>query len=125
MAVGGCPVQPCGSSEKRSFISFSNSFAATGSVSPLRTHSSTSAFRLDALLSQNSYDAVLVGIGGNDTLRGVALASTKENVAEIVHKALAHTPYVALIATPTPEPLRAAVGSRSDASFYEEISKAK
>lgn len=81
--------------------------------------------RLQALLAANSYDAVLVGIGGNDMLRGVSPQATKDNVAAIVRAALAHTPYVALIATPAPEPLRATVGSLSDAGFYEEVAKAE
>ncbi|BEP33080.1 hypothetical protein GmRootV59_00540 [Variovorax sp. V59] len=35
----------------------------------------------------------------------------------------AHTPHVALLATPSPDAMRAAVGSLSDASFYEEVAK--
>ncbi|MBS0455156.1 MAG: GDSL family lipase [Proteobacteria bacterium] len=81
--------------------------------------------RLEPLLAANSYDAVLVGIGGNDMLRGVSQKSTRDNVAAIVRAALAHTPYVGLIATPAPEPLRASVGSLSDAGFYEEVAKAE
>ncbi|MCW5232273.1 GDSL-type esterase/lipase family protein [Verminephrobacter eiseniae] len=81
--------------------------------------------RLEALLSANSYDAVLVGIGGNDMLRSVALSSTKASVAAIARMALAHTPYVALIATPAPEPLRAAAGALGDAGFYAELAEAE
>ncbi len=79
--------------------------------------------RLESLLAASSYDAVLVGIGGNDMLRGLSPQATKDNVAAIVRKALAHTPYVAVIATPAPELLRATVGSLSDAAFYEEVAK--
>ena len=81
--------------------------------------------RLEALLAANSYDAVLVGIGGNDMLRGMSQQTTKDNLAAIVRTALAHTPHVALIATPAPEPLRATVGSLSDAGFYEVVAKAE
>lgn len=81
--------------------------------------------RLEALLAANNYDAVLIGIGGNDMLRGVALQSTRDNVAAIVRAARAHTPYVAVIATPAPEPLRAATGTLSDAVFYEEVAAAE
>lgn len=81
--------------------------------------------RLEALLAANSYDAVLIGIGGNDMLRGVSPQATKDNLAAIVREALAHTPYVAVIATPAPEPLRATVGSLSDAGFYAEVAKAE
>jgi len=63
--------------------------------------------RLDALLAADSYDAVLVGIGGNDMLRGVPLQTTRDNIAAIVRQARTHTPRVALIATPAPELLRA------------------
>lgn len=81
--------------------------------------------RLEALLAMNSYDAVLVGIGGNDMLRGISQQTTTDHVAAIVRMALAHTPYVAVIATPAPEPLRATVGSLSDAGFYEVVAKAE
>lgn len=81
--------------------------------------------RLEALLAANSYDAVLVAIGGNDMLRGVSRQATKDNVTAIVRQALAHTPYVALVATPAPEPMRATVGSLSDAGFYEEVATAE
>lgn len=81
--------------------------------------------RLEALLATNSYDAVLVGIGGNDMLRGISQQTTTDHVAAIVRMALAHTPYVAVIATPAPEPLRATVGSLSDAGFYEVVAKAE
>ena len=81
--------------------------------------------RLEALLAAGSYDAVLVGIGGNDMLRGVSQQATKANVAAIVRQALGHTPYVAVIATPAPEPLRATVGALSDAGFYQEVAAAE
>lgn len=81
--------------------------------------------RLEPLLAANRYDAVLVAIGGNDMLRSVSRQATKDNVAAIVRQALAHTAYVALIATPAPEPLRATIGSLSDAGFYEEVATAE
>jgi acyl-CoA thioesterase-1 len=81
--------------------------------------------RLDALLAANRYDAILVGIGGNDMLRGIAPQTTIDNLAAIVRQARAHTPYVAVIATPRPELFGAAVGSLSDAPFYESVAKAE
>lgn len=81
--------------------------------------------RLQALLAANNYDAVLVGIGGNDMLRGMSRQTTKDNISAIVRAALAQTPYVAVIATPAPEPVRATVGSLSDAGFFEEVAKAE
>ena len=79
--------------------------------------------RLDALLAAGRYDAILVGIGGNDMLRGIAPQTTSDNLAAIVRQARAHTPYVAVIATPKPELLGAVVGSLNDAAFYEEVAK--
>lgn len=81
--------------------------------------------RLEALLAANRYDAVLVAIGGNDMLRGVPRQVTVDNLAALARQALAHTPHVALIATPAPEPLRAAVGSLGDAGFYAEVATAE
>ncbi len=79
--------------------------------------------RLPQLLSAGSYDAILIGIGGNDMLRGVPAAATRENLAALIAQARAHTPHVAVLATPAPDAMRAAVGSLSDASFYEEVAK--
>lgn len=81
--------------------------------------------RLDALLAANRYDAILIGIGGNDMLRGTSQKTTRDNLSTIVRQALAHTSHVAVIATPSPEPLRATIGALSDAPFYEEIAKAE
>jgi len=79
--------------------------------------------RLPSLLGAGSYDAILIGIGGNDMLRGVSPAATRDNLAALVSQARAHTPYVALLATPAPDAMRAAIGSLSDAPFYEEVAK--
>jgi len=81
--------------------------------------------RLPALLSAASYDAILIGIGGNDMLRGVPPAATRDNLAALVQQARAHTPHVALLATPAPDAMRAAVGSLSDAPFYEEVAQSQ
>lgn len=79
--------------------------------------------RLPALLAAGSYDAILIGIGGNDMLRGVAASATRDNIAGLLGQARAHTPHVALLATPAPDAMRAFVGSLSDAPFYEEVAK--
>ncbi|MBT2322634.1 GDSL family lipase [Variovorax paradoxus] len=81
--------------------------------------------RLEGLLAANRYDAILVGIDGNDMLRGMPSQSTIDNLAAIVRQARAHTPQVGVIATPAPEPMRAAIGSLSDAVFYAEVAKAE
>jgi acyl-CoA thioesterase-1 len=79
--------------------------------------------RLPSLLAAGSYDAILIGIGGNDMLRGVSASATRDNIAALVSQAREHTPHVALLATPAPDAMRAFVGSLSDAPFYEEIAK--
>lgn len=79
--------------------------------------------RLPALLAAGSYDAILIGIGGNDMLRGVSPTATRDNLAALVSQARAHTPHVALLATPAPDAMRAAIGSLSDAPVYEEVAK--
>jgi len=79
--------------------------------------------RLPSLLAAGSYDAILIGIGGNDMLRGTPASATRENIAALVNQAREHTPYVALIATPAPDAMRAVVGSLGDAPFYEEVAK--
>lgn len=81
--------------------------------------------RLDELLDAGTYDAILIGIGGNDMLRGVPLQSTRDNLAAIVRKAREHTPYVAVIATPEPQAARAAIGMLGDAAFYAEVAGAE
>lgn len=81
--------------------------------------------RLPGLLGGASYDAILIGIGGNDMLRGVSAAATRDNLVELITQSRAHTPYVAVLATPSPDAMRAVVGSLSDAPFYEEVAKAQ
>ncbi|MDN4590180.1 GDSL family lipase [Xenophilus aerolatus] len=79
--------------------------------------------RLAPLLATQRFDAILVGIGGNDMLRGVPADTTRRHIAELLAQARAHTPHVALIATPAPDAMRAAVGALSDAPFYAELAR--
>jgi lysophospholipase L1-like esterase len=81
--------------------------------------------RLPSLLAGEAYDAILIGIGGNDMLRGVPPAATRDNLVALVEQARAHTPHVALLATPAPDAMRAAIGSLSDAPFYAEVAQAQ
>ena len=81
--------------------------------------------RVQALLADRHYDAVLVGIGGNEMLRGMSLHATKDKVGGLARPRLGPTPLRPLIATPAPEPLRASMGSLSDAGFYEEVARAE
>jgi len=80
--------------------------------------------RLGPLLSAQRFDAILIGIGGNDMLRGAPPQATREVIAELLRQAKAHTPHVALIATPAPDAMRAAVGVLADAPFYAELARA-
>jgi len=79
--------------------------------------------RLPSLLDTKKYDAIIIGIGGNDMLRGVSQEATISNIKSLIHIAKSHTNYVAIIATPKPNPIRAVVGSLKDADFYAEIAK--
>jgi len=79
--------------------------------------------RLPALLAAQQYDAIVVGIGGNDMLRQISPQTTQDNITHILRAARAHTSHVALLATPAPNALRAAAGALKDAPFYAEIAK--
>lgn len=79
--------------------------------------------RLAGLLAAERYDAVLVGIGGNDMLRGVPRAQTVEALRALLRQARAHTGHVGLLATPEPTALRAAIGRLADAPFYAELAQ--
>ncbi len=79
--------------------------------------------RLGPLLQAQRFDAILIGVGGNDMLRGVDAAQTARNLHALADAARAHSSHVALLATPAPDALRAAAGLLSDAPFYEGVSK--
>ncbi len=81
--------------------------------------------RLGPLLAAARRDAVLVGIGGNDMLRGVPRDATLAALRALLRDAKAHTGHVALIATPEPTPLRAAIGRLADAPLYAEAAAAE
>lgn len=77
--------------------------------------------RLDELLAKDTYDAILIGIGGNDMLRSLPQDATVANLTTLVKKAKAQTDYVAVIATPLPDVWRAAAGLLKDAGFYAQV----
>lgn len=79
--------------------------------------------RLGPLLQAQRFDAILIGVGGNDMLRGVDAAQTVRNLQALADAARAHSSHVALLATPAPDALRAAAGLLSDAPFYEGVAK--
>lgn len=80
--------------------------------------------RLGPLLAAQRFDAILIGIGGNDMLRGLPIDTTRRHIAELLVQARAHTAHIALIATPAPDAMRAAIGALSDAPFYAELARA-
>lgn len=79
--------------------------------------------RLGPLLQAQRFNAILIGVGGNDMLRGVDAAQTVRNLRALADAARAHSSHVALLATPAPDALRAAAGLLSDAPFYEGVAK--
>ncbi|MDA7416805.1 GDSL-type esterase/lipase family protein [Xenophilus arseniciresistens] len=79
--------------------------------------------RLAPLLQAQRFDAILIGIGGNDMLRGVDAAQTERNLRAIVDAARAQSTHVALLATPAPDALRAAAGLLGDAPFYASVAQ--
>ncbi|WP_225783757.1 GDSL-type esterase/lipase family protein [Xenophilus sp. Marseille-Q4582] len=79
--------------------------------------------RLGPLLQAQTFDAILIGIGGNDMLRGLDAPQTARNLRALADAARAHCSHVALLATPAPDALRAAAGRLGDAPFYETVAK--
>jgi lysophospholipase L1-like esterase len=74
--------------------------------------------RLPPLLAERQWDAILIGLGGNDMLRGLSEAQTRSQLLELVLLAKSHTAYTALIATPQPSAGAALIGRLKDADFY-------
>lgn len=79
--------------------------------------------RLAELLAGSRFDAVIVGLGGNDMLRRVPEADTVANLESMAAAARAHTGHAALIATPRPTLAGRLTGSLSDAEFYAEVAQ--
>lgn len=79
--------------------------------------------RLGPLLQAQRFDAILIGIGGNDMLRGVDAAQTQRNLRALIDAARANSSHVALLATPAPDAMRAVAGLLSDAPFYEPVAQ--
>lgn len=79
--------------------------------------------RLQGLLAGERFDAVIVGLGGNDMLRRLPERDTIANLEALAAAAKAHTAHTALIATPRPTLAGRLVGSLSDAEFYAEVAQ--
>lgn len=76
--------------------------------------------RLPGLLQANSPGLVLVSIGGNDFLRGVAPERTRAALTSIVQTAAASA-QVVLIAQPQPVLMALVTGSLKDHDIYAEV----
>lgn len=79
--------------------------------------------RLPGLLAAARYDAVLIGIGGNDMIRSVPRETTVDNIRQMLRLAATQTRHVALLATPQPDIWRASLGHLQDAAFYAELAR--
>jgi len=74
--------------------------------------------RLPPLLAERQWDAILIGLGGNDMLHGLPETQTRSQLLELALAAKSHTAYTALIATPQPSAGAALIGRLKDADFY-------
>ncbi|NKE65441.1 arylesterase [Ramlibacter sp. RBP-2] len=77
--------------------------------------------RLPALLQEHSPRLVIVGIGGNDFLRRLPPAETRDNIRRICRDAAASGAQVLLVAIPELSMLAAVARSLSDHPMYEEL----
>jgi lysophospholipase L1-like esterase len=77
--------------------------------------------RLPDLLAEHTPALVIVSIGGNDFLRRLPEAQTRENVRRVAELARAGGAQVLLVAVPQPSATAAVTGSLSDHPLYEEL----
>lgn len=78
--------------------------------------------RIEEILD-HPVDLLIIGLGGNDFLRKVPLATTKENLKKMIRIARAKGIKVMLMAIPQPSLGAAAFGTLSDHPVYEEIAE--
>ncbi len=78
--------------------------------------------RINEVLDRH-VDLLIIGLGGNDFLRQVPLATTKYNLIQMIHIAKARGIKVMLMAIPKPSLGAAAFGALSDHPIYEEIAQ--
>lgn len=77
--------------------------------------------RLPALLQQHTPALVIVGVGGNDFLRRLDPAVTREQIRQICQAATAAGAQVLLVGVPQFSLLAAAAGRLSDHPLYAEL----
>jgi acyl-CoA thioesterase-1 len=80
--------------------------------------------RLAALLSQHRPSHVLIELGGNDALRGLPLASTRENLLSMVRAAKAAGARVQLLGMQVP-PNYGSAYARDFAGLFVEVARAE
>lgn len=80
--------------------------------------------RLAALLSQHRPSHVLIELGGNDALRGLPLASTRENLLSMVRAAKAAGARVQLVGMQVP-PNYGSAYARDFAGLFVEVAQAE
>jgi acyl-CoA thioesterase I len=78
---------------------------------------------LDGALAEVSPKAVLLGLGGNDFLRGLDPSRTEANLVDLVTRCKAGGARVLLIAVPRPSVFAAAARSLSDHPVFETVGK--
>jgi acyl-CoA thioesterase-1 len=79
--------------------------------------------RLPGLLQEHAPQLVLVSIGGNDFLRRLPLAETRENIRNICRQAAAGGAQVLLVAIPEASAVAAVVRSLADHAMYAELAR--
>lgn len=79
--------------------------------------------RLPALLQEHRPALVIVSIGGNDLLRQMGAAATRETIREICRTASASGAQVLLVAVPQVSLLAAGTGNLKDHPLYAELAE--
>jgi acyl-CoA hydrolase len=79
--------------------------------------------RLPNLLGEHQPKVLMLALGGNDFLRKVPIAQTKENLKTIIQTAKLKNISTILIAIPDYQPIKAAFGGLSDHAIYKELSE--
>jgi lysophospholipase L1-like esterase len=77
--------------------------------------------RLPGLLAQHQPQLVIVSIGGNDFLRRVSEADTRDNVRRICEASRAAGAQVLLVAVPRLSLIAAAAGALTDHTLYAQV----
>ncbi len=79
--------------------------------------------RLPALLEEHRPQLVLVSLGGNDFLRGIAAEQTDAALRQILVQVRSAGAKAVLVAVPRPSAIGAAIGKLSDHPLYESVAQ--